>query len=167
MGANEIVHRRPGATISHERWPGADLRGEQKTRHMRRRADAAMGLLQGRAAGFQQRHEFLQILRRKILSRHDDGGRMRGRADRHEVARGIVLDVRRQHRRGDMRTHAARQGGAVATRPLPSVPPAPPTFSITMVWPSTLPIWSATIRATTSLGPPAGKGTTTVTGRDG
>src|SRR6267378_8453914 len=34
-------------------------------------------------------------------------------------------------------------------------------------WPSTLPICSVTIRATTSLGPPAGNGTTTVMGRDG
>ena len=53
--------------------------------------------------------ELLQILRRKILARHDDGGRMRGRADRDEVARRVVLDVRRQHRRRDMRAHAARQ----------------------------------------------------------
>jgi hypothetical protein len=60
-----------------------------------------------------------------------------------------------------------KAGEALATRAEPIVPPAPPTFSITMVWPSTLPICSATMRATTSLGPPAGNGTTTVIGRAG
>jgi hypothetical protein len=40
-------------------------------------------------------------------------------------------------------------------------------ISITMDWPRILPICSVTMRATTSLGPPAGKGTTTVMGRDG
>jgi hypothetical protein len=40
-------------------------------------------------------------------------------------------------------------------------------FSITSVWPSERPIASATMRATTSLGPPAGNGTTTVMERLG
>ena len=49
-----------------------------------------------------------------------------------------------------------------ATRALPIVPPAPPTFSITIDWPSDFDIASVTMRATISLGPPAGNGTTTV-----
>jgi hypothetical protein len=49
----------------------------------------------------------------------------------------------------------------------PIVPPAPPTFSMIMDWPRIFPICSVTMRATTSLGPPAGNGTTTVMGRDG
>src|SRR6516164_7441765 len=56
--------------------------------------------------------------------------------------------------------------GAAATRALPIVPPAPLTFSITIQCPRTLPICSVTTRATTSLGPPAGNGTTTLMDRE-
>src|SRR5882672_9003348 len=44
------------------------------------------------------------------------------------------------------------------------VPPAPSLFSTTMVWPSDLLIEIATVRATTSVGPPAAKGTISVIG---
>jgi hypothetical protein len=47
------------------------------------------------------------------------------------------------------------------------LPPAPVTFSITTVWPSDPFIASARMRASVSVGPPAGNGTTIVTGRDG
>src|SRR5258708_31963055 len=47
------------------------------------------------------------------------------------------------------------------------VPPAPPIFSIMMDWPRIFDIWLVTMRATTSLAPPAGNGTITVIGRDG
>src|SRR5215510_12076616 len=47
---------------------------------------------------------------------------------------------------------------------MPKVPPAPPIFSITSVWPSVRDIWSPTRRATTSVGPPAANGTMTVIG---
>ena len=47
------------------------------------------------------------------------------------------------------------------------VPPAPSMFSITMVWPSVLDMWSPTMRATTSVGPPAANGTIRVIGRVG
>src|SRR6516225_11684398 len=57
-------------------------------------------------------------------------------------------------------------GGAAATRALPIVPPAPVTFSMTMDCPSTFDICSVTTRATTSLGPPAGNGTTTLMDRE-
>src|SRR5262249_49798981 len=57
--------------------------------------------------------------------------------------------------------------GAAATRALPIVPPAPPTFSMTMDCPRVFPTCSVTARATTSLGPPAGNGTTTLMDRDG
>jgi hypothetical protein len=55
--------------------------------------------------------------------------------------------------------------GAVATRALPVVPPAPLTFSMAMDCRRMLPICSVTTRATTSLGPPAGNGTTTLMDR--
>ena len=55
-------------------------------------------------------------------------------------------------------------GAALATLLAPSVPPAPPTFSTTMVAPpSGLRMASAKSRATLSVGPPAAKGTTMVT----
>jgi hypothetical protein len=44
------------------------------------------------------------------------------------------------------------------------VPPAPGTFSTTIVWPSALPIDAASDRATVSVGPPAANGTYIVTG---
>src|SRR5215470_5518844 len=47
---------------------------------------------------------------------------------------------------------------------MPRVPPAPPIFSITSVWPSVRDIWSPTRRVTTSVGPPAANGTMTVIG---
>ena len=51
-------------------------------------------------------------------------------------------------------------GAALATLAAPSVPPAPPTFSITMAWPpSGLRSASARSRATLSVGPPAANGT--------
>ncbi len=56
----------------------------------------------------------------------------------------------------------------MATLAAPSVPPAPPTFSMTMVAPfSGLRSASAKSRATLSVGPPAAKGTTMVTGLSG
>jgi predicted carbohydrate-binding protein with CBM5 and CBM33 domain len=47
------------------------------------------------------------------------------------------------------------------------VPPAPARFSTTTGWPSEADSFSATRRATTSVEPPAGNGTTIRTGRDG
>jgi hypothetical protein len=41
---------------------------------------------------------------------------MRSEADRLEVARGVVFQIRREHRRGDMRSHAARQQGIAVQR---------------------------------------------------
>jgi hypothetical protein len=50
---------------------------------------------------------------------------------------------------------------------MPVVPPAPTTFSITMVWPRVLDMWSLAMRAITSVGPPAANGMITVIGRFG
>jgi hypothetical protein len=47
------------------------------------------------------------------------------------------------------------------------LPPAPPTFSMMIDWPSTACIGSARMRASTPVEPPAGNGTTMVIGRDG
>src|SRR5262249_34719302 len=47
------------------------------------------------------------------------------------------------------------------------VPPAPSLFSTTTDWPSVLLIDAAIERPTTSVGPPAANGTTSVTGRVG
>lgn len=58
--------------------------------------------------------EFVQVLRRKILSRDHDGRRMGGDADRHEVRNRIVFEVWREHRGGHMRAHGrSEQGVAV------------------------------------------------------
>src|SRR4051812_41546282 len=50
---------------------------------------------------------------------------------------------------------------------MPSVPPAPPTFSTRMVWPMARPIDSPIRRATVSVGPPAAAGTMIVIGLAG
>src|SRR6185369_12793890 len=48
-----------------------------------------------------------------------------------------------------------------------TLPEAPVTFSITTVCPSVFRIFSARMRASTSVGPPAANGTISVIGRDG
>src|SRR5262245_56204268 len=55
-------------------------------------------------------------------------------------------------------------GAALATKFAAMVPPAPSLFSTTIVWPSVLLIATPIVRATTSVGPPAAKGTINVTG---
>jgi len=55
-------------------------------------------------------------------------------------------------------------GAARATRDAPMVPPAPPAFSTTTVMPVRSPRRCAIRRDTTSVAPPAAKGTTMVTG---
>src|SRR5882672_7268420 len=52
-------------------------------------------------------------------------------------------------------------------RPTPIVPPAPPTFSTTTVWPRGARMRSAMMRAAVSVEPPGGNGTTRVIGREG
>jgi hypothetical protein len=47
------------------------------------------------------------------------------------------------------------------------VPPAPSLFSMTTVWPSVRDIAAPSVRATTSVGPPAAKGTIIVMVRVG
>ena len=47
------------------------------------------------------------------------------------------------------------------------VPPAPPTFSMTMGWPSAASKGPDRIRASASDGPPGGNGAMMVIGRDG
>src|SRR5262249_23840918 len=46
---------------------------------------------------------------RKIFAGHDDGRRVRGETNRLEVAFGVILDIWREHRRSDMRSHATSQ----------------------------------------------------------
>jgi hypothetical protein len=55
----------------------------------------------------------------------------------------------------------------LATLAAPSVPPAPPTFSMMTGCPSFWRSTSPRSRATLSVGPPAAKGTTMVTGFSG
>jgi hypothetical protein len=55
----------------------------------------------------------------------------------------------------------------LATRPLPTVPAAAPTFSTTTVCPRISPIASACSRALASTPPPAANGTISVIGRVG
>jgi hypothetical protein len=50
---------------------------------------------------------------------------------------------------------------------MPVVPPAPATFSMMICWPSVRDMCSPTMRAVTSVGPPAAKGTIIVMGRSG
>src|SRR3954464_12932253 len=165
MTADEIIQRRTGSAIRHKAGLASRLRGEKQTRHVRRSANAAMRLLDAVAVLFRVVDEFAQVLGGKIFLRDNDGGRMGGEADRLEVALGIILYVGRKHGSGNMGSHAP--GCAAATRALPIVPPAPPTFSITMDWPRIFPICSVTMRATTSLGPPPGTGPHPVMGREG
>src|SRR5712691_2809518 len=58
-------------------------------------------------------------------------------------------------------------GGDFATRAEPTIPPAPPTFSMTTCWPRTSDSRRPMMRPNTSVPPPAANGTTIVTGRVG
>src|SRR5262245_20979347 len=76
---------------------------------MRRCTNSAVRLFYFVGILFEVGYKLTQVRCRKILSCHDYGGRMRGEADWFEVARGIVLDIWRKHRRGDVRSHAPSQ----------------------------------------------------------
>ena len=108
--------RRTGAAIGHEARLHSGGGGEQQARHVRRRTEAAMRLLHALAVLLQVGDEFAQILGRKVLSCDNDGRRMGGEADRLEIPLRVVFQVRREHRRRDMRSHAARQQGVAVCR---------------------------------------------------
>src|SRR5919204_2103082 len=84
---------------------------------MRRGANPAVCLFYLVTALFQVVHKLTQVRCRKILSRYNHGGRMRGEANWFEVTFGVILDVWCKHGRGDMRTHApGQQGIAIGLR---------------------------------------------------
>ncbi len=116
VAADQVVHRRPGAAIGHERRLEAELRGEQQARHVRGGADAAMRLLHLVAVLLQIGHELRHRLGGKIIARGDHRRGVRGEADRLEVLRGIVFEIRREHRRGHVRSHAAGEQGVAVRR---------------------------------------------------
>ncbi len=117
MAADQIVQRRGGATISNQTGLDPGPRREEQACHVRGRADAAVRLLHAVAVLLQIGHEFTQILGREVLPCHDHRGRVRRETDRHEIPHGIVFQVRSEHRRGDMRAHAAgKQRIAVGVR---------------------------------------------------
>ena len=62
---------------------------------------------------------------------------------------------------------ASAPGQTTATRPTPVLPPAPPTFSMTMVCPRDTCMCSERMRPIASVEPPAGNGTTMVMVREG
>ena len=61
---------------------------------MRGGADAAVRLFHAVTVLLEIVHKFAQILGRKIIARYDDGGRLRGEADRHKITLGIVFQIR-------------------------------------------------------------------------
>ena len=97
MAADQVVERRPGAAIGHEARLHTGRRGEQQASHMRRRADAPVRLFHALAVLLQIVHEVAQIVRREILLCDDHGRRVCGKADRLEIAFGIVFHARREH----------------------------------------------------------------------
>src|SRR5258708_8804049 len=64
-------------------------------------------------------------------------------------------------------TRVGPSGALLATCSVPMLPEAPGRFSTTTGWPRRAPSRSATVRALVSVTPPAAKGTTSRTGRDG
>ena len=82
------------------------------------------------------------------------------------IERHLLVHARVDHDRCARRDQQqrSRQPAALATYADPMLPPAPPRFSTTNGWPSPSCRPFATGRAAMSDGPPAGHGTTTVTG---
>ena len=68
-----------------------------------------MRLFDALAVLLQVTHEVAQVLGRKILVCDDHGRGVRRETNRFEIALGIVLHVRREHRGGDVGAHATRE----------------------------------------------------------
>ncbi len=82
----------------------------------------------------------------------------------------LLAHQRGKHRQigsGGKHDGLATGGAERTTRSTPVTPPAPPTFSTMKGWPKLLLRSSATMRPMMSTVPPAEKGTTMVTGREG
>src|SRR5262245_36746115 len=102
MPPDEIVHRWTSTAICHGDRLDVQCSIEQEAGHMRGGTDAAVRLFCFVGIFLEVEYELIQVICRKILSRNDYRGRMRGQTDGLEVALGIILDVRRKHRRGNM-----------------------------------------------------------------
>ncbi len=92
--------------------------------------------------------------------------------DRDEIGLDVVVELRIERRRDRMMSRTDEEGVAVRAglgraAEAPTVPPAPPRFSITMRWLSCWSSWAASGRAKASVPPPAGNGTMKVIGRCG
>jgi hypothetical protein len=79
-------------------------------------ADTAVTLLHLAGVLLHVLHELFQVLGRKVLAGDHDRGCMRGESDWREITFGIVLDAWREHRRGDVRAHAACEQGIAVRR---------------------------------------------------
>ena len=151
------------AAIGHQRRRRPDRGREQQAGHVRRRADAAVRLLHRAAVGFEVGDELAQVLGRKILACATITAGECAVGPIGAKSRESYLMFGRQHREPPRAipcfppAACSRPAPPPRPAPLPTVPPAPPTFSITSDWPSVFDMCSVTMRAITSLGPPAGK----------
>src|SRR3712207_2104014 len=83
------------------------------------------------------------------------------------ASQGVRCDTAEVAKEEDVTISVWPSAAACATCAAPIAPPAPARFSTTKGWPVRACSRSASGRATTSLEPPGGKGTTSRTGREG
>ncbi len=102
LAADQRRHRGSAAVERHHRRLHAEDRVEQQAGGEERRADAGVADVELAGIGFDTGDELPQVVRRKILARHDDRRNGAGQADRLEVDIGLVGEVRIERDRGSV-----------------------------------------------------------------
>ena len=155
------VHQRRGAPERHMGHLGAGAGHEEFGRQMRAGADAGGPVIELAGIGLCEGDQLLHGLCREVIADHEYVLEGAGAGQGCEILDGVVAGLLQQEHVVAVRLVVAEHdrvavGSARATGRVPTAPEAPPRFSTMTFWPRVLPISSATMRAITSVGPPAG-----------
>ena len=115
--AHEVADGRPGAAIGHEVRREAELRVEDKARHVGDRANPGVAVGELGIVGLEVVDELFQGFRRGVFLGHDCLRRVVDDAHLREALRRIVFEIRIERGRRRLRPHIAdRDGVAVGLR---------------------------------------------------
>ena len=171
-GEDGVDHLRE-ALVGHVHEVDAGAALEQLHRQVRRAAVAHAAVVELALLRLGDAHEVGQRVGAELRVDHQQVRRGGHQRDRRELLDRVVAA-------GDLLSSGAvtsgpwmvnssvwPSGSALATRPVPRLPPAPGLLSTTTGWPSAAASGSATRRAMRSGELPGGNGTTSLIGRDG